>query len=311
GDWWNYLDTFKYIALSDFQTALSQTEFGYALLNWIAAQLGWGIWFPNLVCAAILVWGLVTLCKQQPNPSLALVVAVPYLVIGVGMGFTRQSAALGFVMLALVDAVHRRNLRVLLYLALGATFHTSTLVMVPLIGLSLVRRSTGMLFALGLLGIVLAVQFWDHIANQMVIYETYDITSHGAVPRLLMNVVPALVLLAYRKRFSASADELRLWTILAIITLFTVVLMFVVDSTAIVDRLGVYLVPLQIFVLSRVPTAFGTRHRQNLLLLTLIIVYSLTVELVWLNFSSWSSRAWIPYQNYIWDWGPGGRRPGR
>ena len=44
-------------------------------------------------------YGLFRICRQQPNPWLALVVATPFLIIVVGMGYTRQAAAMGFLMI--------------------------------------------------------------------------------------------------------------------------------------------------------------------------------------------------------------------
>ena len=62
----------------------------------------------------------------------------------------------------------------------------------------------------------------------------------------------------------------------------------IASSTA-VDRLALYVMPLQIAVLSRFPLIFGRRMG------TLIVVlYSLAIEFVWLNFAT-NARYWIPY----------------
>ncbi len=44
--------------------------------------------------------GLVQFCRKQPLPWLALAVAAPFIIIVVGMGYTRQSVALGFILLS-------------------------------------------------------------------------------------------------------------------------------------------------------------------------------------------------------------------
>ena len=71
------------------------------MLNWLAARTELGPYFVNTVCAALFAWGLVVFCRAQPRPWLALVVAVPYLVTVVAMGYTRQGTAIGLAMLAL------------------------------------------------------------------------------------------------------------------------------------------------------------------------------------------------------------------
>ena len=71
------------------------------LLNWFAGQNELGIWFVNTICGGIFSYGLIAFARSQPRPWLALAVAVPYLIIVVAMGYTRQAAAIGFVMLGL------------------------------------------------------------------------------------------------------------------------------------------------------------------------------------------------------------------
>ena len=63
------------------------------------------------------------------------------------------------------------------------------------------------------------------------------------------------------------------------------------SSTA-VDRLALYVMPLQIAVLSRAPIVFGAR-----LGTILVLSYSLAVQFVWLNFAT-HAKFWIPYQAY-------------
>ncbi|SVC66663.1 uncharacterized protein METZ01_LOCUS319517, partial [marine metagenome] len=75
---------------------------GYVVVNALAQQLGiWGnhgIYVVNTFCATFFVIGLVKFCRQQPLPWVALAVAVPFMVCGVAMGYTRQATALGFLM---------------------------------------------------------------------------------------------------------------------------------------------------------------------------------------------------------------------
>jgi hypothetical protein len=315
-DWGNYLYIFNYIKATDLSFALQRTEPAYAVLNWIAAEAGWGIWFPNLVCAAIFTWGLLALCRLQPNPWLALVVALPYFIIGVGMGYTRQSAALGFLMLAIAQLIRGKTPSMLVSLALAPLFHTSAIVALPLIGLALFRRGIGAAAMVAVLGGFLLFAFGGYITGRLEAYTEGEyigggaFTAGGAVPRIMMNVLPALIFLSFRNRFTASALEFRLWTNFALAALLTGLLLFLIDASALVDRMGLYLIPLQIFVLSRMPAAFGSGLRQNMLMLSGILAYSLTVQLVWLNLGTWGGK-WLPYNNYIWDQGPPDRTPER
>ncbi|OOY98796.1 hypothetical protein BOW22_07130 [Solemya velum gill symbiont] len=102
GDWGNYLRYYEMAYGEPLASLLSgRGDPGYVFLNWIAANNDWGMGFVNLVCAVIFMTGLISFSSKQPAPWLALTVAVPYLVIVVSMGYTRQGVALGLIFLAL------------------------------------------------------------------------------------------------------------------------------------------------------------------------------------------------------------------
>lgn len=300
-DWWNYLRIFELIDRDGLKLVLARgTEPGYVLLNWLATQLGWGIWFPNFVCAAILTWGIVAFSRQQSNPLLAIAIGVPYLVIGVGMAYTRQSAAVGLAMLAIVEYLRGRRLRMLVFLVVAATFHVSSVVMLPLLGIAAARRAvvTSML-ALGA-AVILYLQFSGRVAAKLDFYSAHTFGSTGAIPRLAMNVLPALLYLSFRQRFTKDPLAMRLWSIFALSAVALMLLLFFVDATVIADRVGIYLIPMQIFVLSNLPVAGGSVTRPSVLITSGVLAYSLTIQLAWMSFGSWG-HAWLPYRNYLWS----------
>lgn len=140
GDWFNYLPQFQDTAVLSFGEALSLGDPGYSALNWLVAQLGGTIYGVNLACAAVLMWGTVVFCRRQPNPWLALLAAVPYLLIVVGMGYTRQSVALGFALLGLVALGDGRVRAFVLWVVLGALFHKSAVLLLPIAALAASRN---------------------------------------------------------------------------------------------------------------------------------------------------------------------------
>lgn len=302
-DWWPYIFIFREIQAMNLIEALQRIEPGYALLNWIAASLGWELWFPNLICAAIFVWGLIAFCRQQPNPSLALLVAFAYLVTVVAMGYTRQSVSLGFELIAITQLMKGNLVRLALSTGLAILFHTSAIVLAPIFAVALARRGLGPIILLGLLTAMLAYQSLGGVLQLFSRYTELTITSSGAVPRLLMNLFPALIFFTFPRRLTLNDVELRLWTIISLLVILSVALLFFFASSTIVDRVGLYFIPLQIFVLSRLPTVLGTPSRPSALVLTAVIVYSFLTQIVWLQFGA-MSRYWIPYKNYLWDSGP-------
>ena len=102
GDWGSYLKVYQEIEavpslLENFNIGRDPA---YAILNWLSAKAGFGIYGVNLACGFIFSYGLIKLCRSLPRPFLALAVAFPYLITVVSMGYSRQGAALGLSLLA-------------------------------------------------------------------------------------------------------------------------------------------------------------------------------------------------------------------
>ncbi len=114
-----------------------------------------------------------------------------------------------------------------------------------------------------------------------------------------MSAVPAALFLGFRKRFGFDPPQMRLWVVFSLASLLAVIAFILSPSSTAIDRLALYLIPVQIVILSRLPGLLGERDRPSLSLVTAVVAYSLVVELVWLNFGQFS-WAWLPYQNYLW-----------
>ena len=279
------------------------TDPSYGLINWAAAQFGLGIWAVNLACAAIFGIGLISLCRGQPNPPLTMAIAVPYLVIVI-TGYTRESVALGLVMLATSQFGRGAYFKMALWLLLAISFHHSAIITVPIFGLAASRERglNAVLFVL--LGVVGYYQFsQSHFDTLYKDYIEAAYSSSGATIRILMDVVPAAIFLSIRRRFGFPPQVERLWTLFAVAAFVALVVLFLSPSSTAVDRTALYLVPMQAVVLGRVPKVLGAARRENLLLVLVVLSYSLAVELVWLNFGVYS-RCWVPYQNYVWKQSP-------
>ena len=79
-----------------------------------------------------------------------LAVAIPYLIIVVVVGYTRQGTAIGFELLALRALMGRRFFPFILWVAVAATFHRSAVVLLPLGYFAAPRAGIGRRFAAGL-----------------------------------------------------------------------------------------------------------------------------------------------------------------
>jgi hypothetical protein len=293
GDWFNYLPQFYRSATMSFADAMAMPDPGHYVLNRWVALLGGDIYVVNLIYACVVMIGTVVFCRRQPEPWLALLVAVPYMLIVVGMGYTRQSVALGFALLGLVALHDGRALRFVLWVGLGAFFHKSAVLLLPIAALAASRNrwlTGGLVLAATTLMYYLLL---EETADQLwATYVEHDMESSGGAIRVAMNAVPAIVLMLYRRQLVPDLQERRLWLWMAFFALLCVPLV-AFRSTA-VDRVALYLIPLQLFVFARLPWLAKTvRNRAPLVVIT--VTYYAVVQFVWLNFATHASY-WVPYE---------------
>jgi len=279
-------------------TALGQGEPGYALINWTSHRLGFGIWFVNLICGSIFAWGLVRFARAQPNPWLAILIAVPYLIIVVAMGYTRQAVALGFIMAGLANFERSSILRFSLYVFGALLFHRSAIFLLPLVALSATRNRLITTLLLAALTAALYYVFVSESADRLIAnYVEAQYQSEGATVRVLMNILPALTFIIFHQRFELKSDQRRLWWNFSILALATFLILLATSATTAVDRLALYLIPLQIYVFSRLPMIAGNRGQDSSQIHIILIIYCASIQFVWLNFAD-NAEYWVPYSVY-------------
>jgi hypothetical protein len=292
-DWKVYEWLFTIAGRASFERALSLGDPGYQFINWVIRQLGGAIWQVNLICALVFCWGLLRLCQQQPQPWLAMVVAIPYLVTVVSMGYTRQAVAIGILMAGLA-AIHRgaSPLRFAAYIAVAALFHKTAVMGLPLV-IFAGRRN----FVLNLIiGIAICILFYNvflerSVGNLVRNYLDAGYSSQGAAIRIALNFIPAVLFLIRQREFEFDDQERKVYRLFSYAALLFPVALILSPSSTAIDRLALYILPLQVVVLSRVPAAyrlpgFGT---------ILVVAYSAIILFVWLTVAK-HAEYWLPYQ---------------
>jgi hypothetical protein len=293
----NYQRLFRVAANSDFFRAVRLSDPAYAALNWMAGQFRVGIWFVNFACGLLSVYGLARFANKHPNPWLMVAVAVPYLVIVVGMGYSRQAVAIALTMIGLTAISEGSFGRFVLWTLAGALFHRTAVLMIPVVAISYTRNRL-QAFVVGAIGCVIGYYIlqsgFDRFQEG---YLNRTLRSEGAGIRLAMNLPPAVIFLLLSRRFAVSEPERVLWRNLSIIAVVSFVALFFVKSSTALDRIALYIIPLQLFVLGRIPYMFAKGGGSRAMLITLVILYAATVQYIWLNYSI-NARNWIPYRIY-------------
>ena len=297
GDWGGYLRHFYNVQWLDLTDVLSMSDPGYYLLNWLSMQAGGFIYAVNLVAGLLFSLGLVVFCLSLPRPWLAMAAAIPYLVIVVAMGYSRQGVALGLAMLGLVALGRGATLWFMVWVLLGATFHKTAVILLPIAALAAARKRYWKIIWVGALSLVAAVQMREQFDQFYVSYVEAEYQSSGALIRILMLALPATILLVWRRRFPFNVAQARLWFWSAVLSLVLLALVILSPATTAVDRIGLYLLPLQLVVFAHLPEVFGRPGQKNGVWVGAVLAYYAAVLFVWLNFAT-HAEYWLPYQFY-------------
>ena len=296
GDWsW---DIRRMLVLGDAditEYVMKSPDPGYAAMMWLGANSGFNVWFTHLLGGGVFVYGLSRFCLNQIHPWLSMTVAIPYLVIVVAMGYDRQAVAIGFVMLAMIAMRNRSMVRFAGDITLAAAMHMTALSLMPVF---VFGSRINKLWAT-LIGGPIFVAGYVYFLRQRTEDSFYGYinvgqSSSGAAVRIAMNALPACLYFIFRSRFKLDADERRFADVLALIALAFVGLLFASPSSTAVDRMALYIIPIQLVVLGRLPFALARTGDGYKALAAGVVAYSAAVMLVWLNFAVERS-SWVPY----------------
>jgi hypothetical protein len=297
GDWNSYYRALVMASYESFADIMAGYDPGYAILNWLSATLGFDIWLVNFLCGILFVWGLLQFAKRQPNPWLCVLVAVPYLIIVVAMGYTRQAVAIGILLAGLSD-LDRRNsvLRFLFYVAVAGLFHKTAIIVLPLIIMATARRKIVIVpVALMTLILLYYLLLSSEVESIRQGYVEVEYSSQGAAVRVALNLVPAALFFLFQSRFGFSELAEKVWRNFAVASFVLLFLLFATPSSTAIDRMALYLIPLQLVIFSHLPNVFGKGGSQNGQVVLGVIVYSALVQLVWLTQGVFA-ELWLPYK---------------
>ncbi len=292
-DWEQYQFIFSYAGYADLERQWRLGDPGYQTLNWLVKRAGGDLWLVNLVSGGIFMGGLWRLCREQREPWLAMLVAVPYLIVVVAMGYTRQAIAIGILMAGLAAVLRGGStLRFVLYVAAAALFHKSAVVVLPLVAFAS-ERNGWLNLTIALAAAVLLYSIFLEPAVDLLIrnYVVAEYSSQGAAVRVVMSLIPALLFLARPSLFGFDERSRRIWRNFSLAAAALAVALLLSPSSTAVDRVALYVLPLQVVVLASIP---GTLLSRGLGILT-VVAYAFAVQFVWLNFATHADY-WIPYR---------------
>ena len=284
GDWYTYSQLFIKVSNLNFYEILNiRYEFGYLILNWLVAKIGLGIHYVNFVCAIIFVTGLLIFCFHQPYKWLGILISTPYLINVVAMGATKQSAALGFIMISYVSWQKQKSVYLIIFFIICAFLFHKSAILLLFLTVPLLTKNNLIIFTL--FGFLL---FFSQFKSMFLEYQSYffnhirQAVAKGALIKILMNVVTAFLYLSYVFKNDKYKDDKILYLLISILSIFMVFIVPIGSAAA--ERFSIYFIPIQIIAITRTLDIIKNNYLKFSFLNLTILAY-FGVFIVWFYFS--------------------------
>ena len=301
-DWANYGNYL--LKFRDPNLIFSQREFIFGVVNYVSLNLGTGLFGVNFFCSIFFSIGLIAFCKNLPRPWLGLVISIPYLITVISIGYVRQSVVMGLLMLGILFLSENKKFLFLITILVASGFHLTALInlyiLIPFylnskkLSTNIIRLSA-MLLVGGIIFAGLVLRYVDDYA--LVWLQTGYIQSSGVYFRLPIVFLPSCIFLIFNRRFKLSKYANLTWISISFYAVFLTIILPFIKSTAIIDRLALYALPILVFTGSYFPDLNILKSSKTNLVI-LVIILSFLLQFVWFEYSSYAAN-WIPYRNLL------------
>lgn len=300
GDWGNYDRMVQSALWTDNRFGLLGDP-GFLAVTRLAAQSAYGMLVVTMISAVVVTAGLIRFCLAQPRPWLCLAVAVPYFVVVMGMGYIRQGMAVSLLLMALIAVQQGSVTRFIGWVLAAALFHSTALIFLPLaLFMARVHPFARLMLLLGAAALLGTAATGERTGLLLTNYVDQEMTSSGALVRLAMTALPGAILLYWRDRFGLTPSERWIWMMLSLGGIAALALVLVFPTSTAIDRVGLYLLPLQLFVYARLPDALAGNDRTARVLATAIVALYAAAFYVWLNYAV-NVEYWLPYRFFLFE----------
>ena len=300
GDWGGYLMITERISQGNLLDALHDQEFLFSLLTWSSTRLGMGVYGANLLGAVVFCTGLFAFCGRLPNRWLALAAATPFLVVVAVMSANRQGMAIGIVLLVMSKWQRLSLIRRSFGVVVAGMFHTSAflLLLLSVADLHISRKKKFVLMLIASVAVVWLVSrseaAWYRYTT-IYVQQSAGAYSPGAMFHLMLNLVPAIFMLVFRRRWSRVVEN---WPLLRqLCWLAAGLLLLAPFFTVAVGRMSLYLFPISICFVAYLPQMTKSPVGRALVRTSSVLALGAVLG-VWLIFAN-TAYTYLPYKNVL------------
>lgn len=304
GDFERYVEMYEAFKSESLIKNLTVTESIYGFFNWLSAQFGWEIYGVNTLCALVFLGCLFYAANQEPMPFYFLSISMPYFVIVVGMGYTRQGVAASLILLSMQSLRFGKPWLFATQIVVAAGFHASAFAALPAIlfgQLNYKNNASKLLvrtivIGLGIFGFYSVLRArYDLYVIHYIEFEGY--TSGGALLRTSVTGIAGVLFYWKRNEWQRMFGDRSSLQLFAFASLAVVPFSLIASTPA--DRIGLYLIPFQLIVFSRFPCLMQTKSSFRNMQLAIAVGYVLYF-FTWLHLGTYSRLLWVPYETALW-----------
>ncbi len=301
-DWFNYIEVYDIFYNQNLKSSLLITDPGYGLLNYISQNLNIKeMWFINSLCAFFFYLCFYKVSIKFKNLWLSLLITFSVTILTVTMGYTRQSVAIGFSLLAFTYLLDKKLLLFILCTVCAFLFHKSAIVLFSLIPIVLYKniltnKIIFYIYSIVVFIILTVLLYWSSLdGSNVYTVQGEAMSSTGTLFRWLIHLLPLTYFFFYGNILKRdNEDNYLIYKYLTLLVFYILFLSFGFSTLA--DRFNLYLVIYDVFILGTLYSHLNNFDRK--VLLFLIFFFHSLVLFFWFNFGIWSV-AWVPYQNYL------------
>ena len=293
GDWYRYNKSYENITYFNFKLADS----GFSYLMLFSKYLGFSFNIFILFISIIFFIFFYQSYKNEKNLILILIIATPYLVHVVLLGYIRQAIACIIFIYSLQYLIKKRFKSHFLLIIISSFFHISAIVNIIFIILLQRHRLKYYLFIIPLFVYLFYNLHSEHINRILYFYvgEGKHLISYGALIRWIITAIPSIIFIIYSTKLSKNESEKKVYFLISILVILS--LPFVIINSTVADRLIIYLVPIQLLVFSRLNLIFSSNILKYFVNIFVILYYN-AINFTFIAFAQ-HSISWLPYNFWL------------
>lgn len=287
---------------TDYKVYLSREEPGFHLLNRLVHDLGLDFMWLNVFAAFIFLTGVIRFVRLSPSPLLLLALLFPVIMVQLGMSGIRQAIALSFLLHALHSFVQGQRIKTGLWIVIGAQFHQSAYLFLPLAMMAGTNFSWKIAAAsiafVGPAAFLFLGERADVYTDRYIDQIYGENASGGALLRYALALIPCLMFEYQTKRVQRLMPGIH--PLLRTFSILTIAIApLAIISTVALHRMTYYMLPVTLLIFVCTVMAIPRLHFLSRSWLPVPAITLAVYLISWFSSSRHAAICYVPYESFL------------